>query len=57
VGDQDVRRTGLAEGGAQETADVGFGRDIKRGQGLVEEQQLRVGHQGAGHRHPLLLAA
>jgi len=46
---------GPAQGGTQETAHVSLGRDIKRGQRLVQAQQLRIGHQGAGHRHPLLL--
>ena len=57
VGDQHVRGAGPAQNLTQQTADVGLDRDIERGQRLVKQQQLRVGHQGAGHRHTLLLPA
>ena len=30
---------------------------VEAGEGLVEEQDLRLEHEGAGERHPLLLAA
>ena len=38
---------------AQIPADVAPGAGVERGEGLVEQQQPRLGGQGAGERDPL----
>ena len=55
VGDDDQGRVGgpLAQGGEDARLDLG----VHRGRGVVEDQQARAPHQGAGQRDALALAA
>ena len=55
VGDDDGPAAG--EDALEEPAEQRGGMDVERGHGLVEEQQVGVGGEGAGHGHPLGLSA
>ncbi len=55
VGDEDGG--GAASGPGQGGVDLGLGPGVDRGGGVVEDQDLGVGEQGAGERDPLALAA
>ena len=56
VGDEDRRRGGRVRGDVAEPADqVVAGGEVQPGGRLVEQQQARVGHQGAGQLDPLAL--
>ena len=56
VGDQDRRRAGPAQHVVHLGAHAGAQAGVERGEGLVEQDDLGVGGQGAGQRNALLLA-
>ena len=57
VGDEQGGLLAVAHDPAQQRAHGGRGVDVERGERLVQQQEVGVGGERAGQRHPLLLAA
>ena len=57
VGDEHGGLLAVAHDPAQQRAHGGCGVDVERGERLVEQQEVGIGGERAGQRHPLLLAA
>ena len=57
VRDEDVRQMKLAPQVGEQVEDLCLDRDVERRDGLVEDEDLGLGGQGAGDRGPLALAA
>ena len=55
--DRDVRESEPAAELGEEVQDLGLDRDVERGDGLVENEDQRLGGERPGDRHALALAA
>ena len=57
VADQDVADPGRRADVGEQVQDLRLDRDVEGGDGLVQQQDARLGGEGAGDRDPLALAA